>query len=132
MSSENLLVSDSPVHGKGLFINKNLKDGDLITHITGELIDENECVRRENEEENVYIFFKDDNEYIDVANNQLLRYLNHSCDYNCDIDEDEHGNLILYAVTDIPAGSELTIDYGYDEIYQYCSCSDCGNKTSEN
>lgn len=132
MSSENLLVSDSPVHGKGLFINQDLKDGDLITHITGELIDENECVRRENEEENVYIFFKDDNEYIDVANNQLLRYLNHSCDYNCDIDEDEHGNLILYAVSDIPAGSELTIDYGYDEIYQYCSCSDCGNKTSEN
>lgn len=132
MSSENLLVSDSPVHGKGLFINKDLKDGDLITPITGELIDENECVRRENEEENVYIFFKDDNEYIDVANNQLLRYLNHSCDYNCDIDEDEHGNLILYAVTDISAGSELTIDYGYDEIYQYCSCSDCGNKTSEN
>jgi len=67
-----------------------------------------------------------------VSNNQLLKYLNHACEYNCDIDEDENGNLILFAATDIRSGEELTIDYGYDEIYDYCSCSDCGNKSEQN
>lgn len=132
MNTEHLQVNSSSVHGKGLFTKREFKDGEFIAFISGELIDENECIRRENEEENVYIFYKNDNEYIDVAHNPLLRYLNHSCDYNCDIDEDENGNLVLYAVTDIPSGSELTIDYGYDEIYQYCSCSDCGNKSNDN
>jgi len=123
-----LLVAQSEVHGKGLFINSKVIEGSLITKILGEIIDADECVRRENEENNVYIFYKNDDEYIDVSKNEVLKYINHSCDYNCDVDEDENGNLILYAVTDIPAGSELTIDYGYEEIYQYCTCSECGNK----
>lgn len=131
MVSENLIVKESPVHGKGLYSNKEYTEGETITIIYGEQIDEDECVRRENEENNVYIFYKDDNEYIDVANQPQLRYLNHSCEYNCDIDEDENGNLILYAVSDIKSGDELTIDYGYEEIYQYCSCMDCGNKTEK-
>jgi len=128
MLSNNLLVAQSEVHGKGLFINSKVIEGSLITKILGEIIDADECVRRENEENNVYIFYKNDDEYIDVSKNEVLKYINHSCDYNCDVDEDENGNLILYAVTDIPAGSELTIDYGYEEIYQYCTCSECGNK----
>jgi len=128
MLFNNLLVAQSEVHGKGLFINSKVIEGSLITKILGEIIDADECVRRENEENNVYIFYKNDDEYIDVSKNEVLKYINHSCDYNCDVDEDENGNLILYAVTDIPAGSELTIDYGYEEIYQYCTCSECGNK----
>jgi hypothetical protein len=36
---------------------------------------------------------------------------------------------MLFASEDIQAGEELTIDYGYDEIYSYCSCNDCDNKT---
>jgi SET domain-containing protein len=128
MNGEYLLVKNSELHGNGLFVKKSFKEGEIITHIIGEMINADECIRRENEEENVYIFYKNDNEYIDVANNHLLKYLNHACDYNCDIDEDENGNLILYAVDYLKAGTELTIDYGYDEIYQYCSCSDCRNK----
>lgn len=131
MFSKKLLVAESELHGKGLFISSDIKEGSIITHISGEMIDESECVRRENEENNVYIFYKNDDEYIDVSKNELLKYINHSCNYNCDVDEDENNNLILYAVTDIQAGSELTIDYGYDEIYDYCSCSECENKPDE-
>ncbi|MFZ1517386.1 MAG: SET domain-containing protein-lysine N-methyltransferase [Ignavibacteriaceae bacterium] len=131
MVSENLSVKDSPVHGKGLYSNIDYTEGETITIIYGEHIDADECVRRENEENNVYIFYKNDDEYIDAANQTQLRFLNHSCDYNCDIDEDENGELVLYAVSDIKAGEELTIDYGYEEIYQYCSCMDCGNKPGQ-
>ena len=128
MTIDNLTVKDSSLHGMGLFSNVDHKEGQLITIINGELINGDECVRRE-DEGNVYIFYKDEDEYIDAANHSQLRYLNHSCNYNCDIDEDENGNLILFASQSIKSGEELTIDYGYDDIYDYCSCNNCENKT---
>lgn len=127
MQYNNLIVKDSSVHGKGLFAGSDFKENQLITIIDGEHINADDCVKRESEG-NVYIFYKNDDEYIDAANNEFLRYLNHSCDYNCDIDEDENGNLCLFAVTDIKMGEELTIDYGYEEIYDFCSCNACDNK----
>ena len=129
MTIENLIVKDSSVHGMGLFTTTEHKEGQIITIIKGELINADECVKRE-DEGNVYIFYKDEDEYIDASNHSQLRYLNHSCNYNCDIDEDENGNLTLFAAEYIPSGEELTIDYGYDEIYEYCSCNNCENKTS--
>jgi uncharacterized protein len=131
MTINNLTVKDSSVHGMGLFSTIDHKEGQIITIISGEIINADECVKRE-DEGNVYIFYKDDDEYIDASNHSQLRYLNHSCNYNCDIDEDDNGNLILFAATDIDSGEELTIDYGYDEIYDYCSCSECENKSEQN
>lgn len=128
MIINNLIVRDSSVHGLGLFSVVEHKEGQVITIISGDLINADECVRRE-EEGNVYIFYKNEDEYIDASNHSQLRYLNHSCNYNCDIDEDENGNLILFAATNIQPGEELTIDYGYEEIYNYCSCNDCENKS---
>lgn len=128
MTINNLAVKNSSVHGSGLFSTIEFKEGQLITIISGEFINGDECMRRE-DEGNVYIFYKSDDEYIDVSKHSQFRYLNHSCDYNCDIDEDENGNLILFAAVDIKSDEELTIDYGYDEIYDYCSCSECENKT---
>ncbi|MFZ2322938.1 MAG: SET domain-containing protein [Ignavibacteriaceae bacterium] len=122
-----LTVKDSPVHGKGLFSITNFSEGQIITKINGEIIDADECVRRE-DEGNVYIFWKEDDVYIDVSNFSIIKYINHSCDYNCDVDEDEDGSLILIAARDIKDGEELTIDYGYEEIYENCSCSSCENK----
>ena len=128
MTIDNLTVKDSSLHGMGLFSNVDHKEGQLITIINGELINGDECVRRE-DEGNVYIFYKDEDEYIDAANHSHFRYLNHSCNYNCDIDEDANGNLILFAAQAIKSGEELTIDYGYEDIYDFCSCNNCENKT---
>ena len=128
MTINNLIVKNSKVHGLGLFSEIDYREGQIITSIVGEIINSDECIRRE-DEGNVYIFYKDEDEYIDASNHLQLRYLNHSCNYNCDIEEDEDGNLMLFASEDIQAGEELTIDYGYDEIYSYCSCNDCDNKT---
>lgn len=126
-----LKVDKSLVHGKGLFANTSFKEGDIIVQITGEVIDSEECERREDEENNVYIFYKNDNEFIDVSNNSYLKYINHSCNYNCDVDEDDNGNLILYAASSIETGDELTIHYGYEDIYEYCACVSCENKKGE-
>ena len=130
LNNDYLIVKRSAVHGEGLFAKLNIKSGQKVSLIHGELINSDECIRRE-DEGNVYIFYKNDDEYIDASNHSQLRYLNHSCNYNCDIDDDEKGNLILFAISNIKAGDELTIDYGYEEIYQYCSCSVCENKSED-
>lgn len=125
--SDILTVKNSLLHGKGLFSTKIVPSGDTITKIEGEMISADECVKRE-QEGNVYIFWKEDDLYVDVENHSIIKFINHSCEYNCDVDEDENGNLILIAARDIREGEELTIDYGYDEIYENCSCNLCANK----
>ncbi len=125
------IIKDSVVHGKGLFSINKFSSGQTITKIEGEIINADECVKRELKG-NVYIFWKEDDIYIDVVNYSIIKYINHSCDYNCDVDEDENGNLILIAAKEIEQGEELTIDYGYGEIYQNCTCSRCENKMLAN
>ncbi len=124
-----LKIKDSVLHGKGLFAAKKINSSEIIAQIYGELIDADECVQRE-AAGNVFIFWKSDNEYIDVSNSSCLKYINHSCNYNCIVEEDENGNLLLIASREIQPEEELTIDYGYDEIYLNCACKACSNKSA--
>lgn len=119
-----VIVKESEIHGYGIFAGKDISEGSAIMEIRGEVISEEECVRREDEEGNVYIFWNDTN-YIDVAKTDKIKYINHECDCNCGVEENDEESLLLVAVKDIKEGDELCIDYGYDEIYDYCSCKSC-------
>jgi SET domain-containing protein len=121
-----LEVNHSPIEGKGLFTNTHIPQGTFFFHISGEVISEEECIRRENEENNVYIFWNEDH-YIDTSSTEKIKYINHNCASNCEISDISDTRLYLRAVRDILPGEELTIDYGYDEIYDICSCDDCQN-----
>lgn len=125
---EQVSVKDSPLHGKGIFSNQFIPSDTLILVIKGEEIDGTECERRENEEANVYIFWNGDDSYIDTNNSDKIKFINHDCKPNCYVDNDEEDNLCLYALRDINKDEELTIDYGYDEIYENCNCSSCSNQ----
>lgn len=126
--NDHIYVTRSEIHGSGIFTSVNLSKGTTILQITGEVITGNECERREEEENNVYIFWNGDDCYIDTASTDKIKYINHRCEFNCDVTEGDDGNLYLIAARDILPGEELTIDYGYDEIYDYCTCNNCENK----
>lgn len=117
-------VKASDIHGKGIFTTVDIPEGSFIMVIDGEVISGEECERREDEEDNVYIFWNGDT-YIDTINTTKIKYINHNCDFNCDVIDRDENTLSLIAYRDIKAGEELTIDYGYDEIYEYCTCSLC-------
>lgn len=121
-----IYVKDSAVHGKGIFAGIGIPEGELIMAIRGEVISGDECERREEEENNVYIFWNGDT-YIDTAETEKIKYINHDCDPNCEVDDNDEESLLLYAARDIKAGEELTIDYGYDEIYDNCNCYSCSS-----
>lgn len=120
-------VKDSQIHGKGIYTSVPIKDGEKILIIKGEVISGHECERREDEENNVYIFWNGDT-YIDTNNTEKIKYINHDCSYNCEVHDRDESSLWLVAARDIAIDEELTIDYGYEEIYSSCSCNDCENK----
>ncbi len=118
-----VVVKSSPIHGMGIFTNVDIPEGSEILVIDGEVISEEECIRRE-EQGNVYIFWNEDS-YIDTTNTEKIKYINHNCDFNCDVLDGDGKTLRLVAYRNISAGEELTIDYGYEEIYKECRCSLC-------
>lgn len=123
-----LYIYESRIHGKGIFTSIDIPEGTPVLKISGEIISGDECERREEEENNVYIFWNGDDSYIDTATTDKIKYINHRCEYNCDVIESENNQLMLVATKNINAGEELTIDYGYDEIYDVCPCVVCDNK----
>jgi len=120
-----VVVKESDIHGKGIFISSKVFKGKKIMDIKGDVIDGDECERREEEEDNVYIFWNGDDCYIDTSMTKNIKYINHDCDFNCDVVENDSGGLMLITYRTIKAGEELTIDYGYDEIYENCECNYC-------
>ena len=119
-----VVVKDSEIHGKGLFASGHIQKGSIAMIIQGEVISEEECIRREDEENNVYIFWNGDS-YIDTIKTEKIKYINHSCDYTCSVQDRDDESLYLVAEVDLNEGDELTIDYGYEEIYDYCNCKEC-------
>jgi len=120
-----VVVKGSKIHGSGIFTSANIPKNKVIMKIEGDVISGDECERREEEEDNVYIFWNGDDCYIDTANTRKIKYINHNCDYNCEVEEDENGGLVLVSDVVIKVGEELTIDYCYEDIYDDCSCHTC-------
>ncbi len=116
-------VASSPIHQKGLFATLNIEDGTDIIQYVGEKISKEESTRRalEWEEEArlsgsglVYIFELDDEYDLDGRlGDNPARYMNHSCDGNCEAINYE-GEIWITARKSIKKGDELTYDYGYD------------------
>ena len=95
----------------------------------GRRIDKAESLRQ-CELENPFIFTLD--ETCDLDGNvdwNPARHINHSCAPNCEA-ENLDGKIWLVALRAIPAGEELTFNYGFDLVdYQdhpcHCGSPDC-------
>lgn len=120
-------VLDSPIEGRGAFAVKFIAKGETIAEYTGERISKAESDRR-CEEGNPYIFNVDDEWDLDgnVPDN-AARFLNHSCDPNCEA-LDYDGQIWIEAIRDIRPGEELTFNYGYSlEDFRDHPCG-CGQR----
>lgn len=109
--------------GWGLRTTQDIKKGDFVIEYVGELIDEAECSRRMEEKmdrgDTTFYFLTIDKERIidagPAANH--ARFMNHSCQPNCETQKwvvNGQTKVGLFAICDIPAGSELTFNYNLD------------------
>jgi len=113
----------SGVHGNGVFAVQDIPKGERLIEYKGEVIDWEEALRRHPHDpaqpNHTFYFHIDDERVIDGGvKGNAARWINHSCDPNCEADE-EGGRIFIKALRDIPAGEELNYDYGLviDEPY---------------
>jgi uncharacterized protein len=116
---------ESAIHGTGGFAKTDITAGTRVVEYTGERITKDESLRR-CMAGNEFIFSLDDEWDLDgsVSWNQA-RYLNHSCEPNCEAERIDE-RIWIIARRDIQAGEELTFNYGYSlEDYREHECR-CG------
>jgi SET domain-containing protein len=124
----------SAIAGTGAFANRPIAKGTRIVEYVGERISHEEADRRysdEGEHPHVVLFIADRRTVIDagVRGNEA-RFINHSCDPNCEV-VIERGRVFIDAARDIGPGEELSYDYSLsrdgdedaeDEARYACHC----------
>ena len=128
-------VRKSSIQGRGAFARRRIRAGQRIVEYTGDHITPDEGDRRYEEtgmgRHHTFLFTLDENTVIDgKKGGNVSRYINHSCDPNCEaIIEDDR--IFIYAKRNIQPGAELLYDYQYerrpehteeDERFYRCLC----------
>jgi SET domain-containing protein len=120
---QRIQVRRSGVHGKGVFALTDIARGETLIEYVGEVISWKVAQRRHphdpSDPNHTFYFHVDDNHVIDAkVGGNSARWINHSCDPNCEADE-TGGRIFIRALRDIPEGKELSYDYGLviDERY---------------
>jgi len=116
-------VRRSAVHGKGVYAVQAIAAGDTVLEYVGEIISWEEAQARHPHDpanpNHTFYFHIDETRVIDALyGGNSSRWINHSCDPNCEADE-QNGRIFIKALRDIAAGEELNYDYGLiiDERY---------------
>jgi SET domain-containing protein len=106
-----LVVKKSGINGKGCFAARPLKARRKIGELLGERISNREAERRVARGGKVRICELDDQWSIDASRGgDATAYINHSCAPNC-FSRVTRGHMLFFALRDIAAGEEITLDY---------------------
>lgn len=109
-----VVVRRSPVHGRGVFALRALEAGERIFEYKGETITWTAAIRQHGSTGtagHTYFFGLSDGRVIDGGHRgNSARWLNHSCNANCEALEIED-RVFIHASTAIAPGEELFLDY---------------------
>jgi uncharacterized protein len=107
-------IRRSPVHGRGAFATRPIPAGTRLIEYAGERLTPREAEIRYPDvpgPQHTMLFAIDDNVVIDAAvGGNDARWINHSCDPNCDAVIDD-GRIWIETIRVIEAGEELAYDY---------------------
>jgi hypothetical protein len=111
-------VRRSRVQGRGGFALRWISKGERIVEYVGERISPAEADARYDDDagprHHTFLFSVDEDTVIDAAvNGNEARYINHSCDPNCEA-VDHRGRIYIEAIRDIAPGEELFYDYNFE------------------
>jgi SET domain-containing protein len=108
-------VRRSSVHGRGVFASRRIRKGTRIIEYLGERVSHQEADRRYEhkgaDDNHTFLFIVDGRTVVDAGiNGNEARFINHSCDPNCE-SVIERGRIFIEAVRTIQPGEELNYDY---------------------
>jgi SET domain-containing protein len=117
-------VQASTIDGRGAFAAEAIPARRKIGEIRGEAISVREARRRARGQQRIMIVELSERRALDASQSQdPLRFTNHSCRPNAVL-RIRQGRVEFYAMRDIAAGSEITVDYGetHHEGRLTCRC----------
>ena len=130
-----LELRTSEIQGTGAFAARPIRKGTRIIEYLGQRISWRTADKRYDDDNmgrhHTFLFTVDDKVVIDgAAQGNAARFLNHSCDGNCEAIDDRK-RIFIEARRNIKAGEELLYDYQYertdehteeDERFYACRC----------
>ena len=110
-------VRRSNIQGRGVFATRRIPQDTRLIEYIGEIIDEDEADRRypwdDDEPHHTFLFRLESGDVIDAGpRGNASKYINHSCDPNCEAVEEE-GRIFIESIRDIAKGEELVYDYNF-------------------
>ncbi len=113
-------VHGSQVHGRGVFAQRDIAVGERVIEYKGREITWDEAQARAEAQggphNHTFFFSLANGNVIDGGDHgNAARWINHSCEPNCEAIEDE-GRIYIYAIHPIRAGDELS--YSYPLVYE--------------
>ena len=111
-------IRESPMQGLGAFATRSIPADTRLIEYAGQRLTPDEAEARypdvEGERHHTFLFAIDDDVVIDAAfEGNEARFINHSCDPNCDA-VIEDGRIWIETIRDVAAGEELAYDYAYE------------------
>jgi SET domain-containing protein len=118
-----LELRTSDIQGTGAFAIRNIKKGTRIIEYLGQRISWRTADKRYDDDKmgrhHTFLFTVDDKIVIDGAvHGNAARFLNHSCDGNCEAVTDRK-RIFIEARKNIKAGEELLYDYQYERTDEH-------------
>lgn len=112
-------VRRSGIHGRGVFALVAIQPGEVIIEYKGEQISWEEAERRHQaasgDPYHTFLFQVDEALVIDGGSQgNSARWINHSCEPNCEAQEDDRKRIFIVALHPIAAGEELFFDYALE------------------
>jgi SET domain-containing protein len=109
-------IRSSPIHGLGAFATRRIPGGTRLIEYAGERLTPVAADERYPDfpgaPTHTFLFAIDDDVVIDAGvNGNDARWINHSCDPNCDAVIDD-GRIWIETIRDVMPGEELAYDYG--------------------
>jgi SET domain-containing protein len=110
-------IRQSPIQGLGAFATRRIPAGTRLIEYSGERLTPAQADARypdvDSERHHTFLFAIDDDIVIDAAvGGNEARFINHSCDPNCDAVIDG-GRIWIETIRDVEPGEELAYDYAY-------------------
>jgi [histone H3]-lysine4 N-trimethyltransferase ASH1L len=130
-------VVKTPNRGFGIRSCRTFAPGQIIMEYTGEIITEGECQRRMREEykdkQCFYLMELEGGLIIDGTRGSMARFINHSCEPNCEVRMVKVNGVPRMGVfagnAGICTGEELTYDYNFDNFSKTPQACYCGAPT---
>jgi hypothetical protein len=120
--SRRIVTRRSPIHGNGVFAATDIPAGVRLIEYRGRVITQAQADRRydgTSDSGHTFLFILNDDYVIDANfDGNAARWINHSCEPNCEavIHEHDHDRrrdrVMIETIRPIKAGEEISYDYG--------------------